>query len=93
MKEGQTKKYNLEPNHTHFLLFDGESTNTDSLLLLRAAIEKYSRQIHLMSSVMGNGLIPIVMVLLEGGSFSIRTFCHALQSKTPLVVVKVRRTA
>ena len=35
--------------------------------------------------------IPIVMVLVEGGPSSIQTICEALDSHTPVVVVKVRR--
>jgi hypothetical protein len=35
-------------------------------------------------------LIPIVMVLLEGGRSSIQTVCEALDSNTPIVVVKVK---
>lgn len=88
VKQIDAKRCDLEGNHTHFLLFDGESSNTDALLLQRAKIEKYSRRIIEETSI-SNTLIPIVMVLLEGGPFSIRTVCHALQSNTPLVVVKV----
>ena len=33
--------------------------------------------------------IPIVMVLVEGGPSSVRTICQALESNTPVVVVKV----
>ena len=83
-----TKRRDLEPNHTHFLLFDGESTDNDSVLLQRAHIEQGSRQLDIQTSI-ENILIPIVMILVEGGSFSVRTVCHALRSNTPLVVVKV----
>jgi hypothetical protein len=31
------------------------------------------------------------MVLVEGGTLSIRTVCQALESNVPLVVVKVNR--
>ncbi|CAF1027358.1 unnamed protein product [Adineta ricciae] len=82
-----SKRCDLEPNHTHFLLFDGESTNNDSVLLQRAHIEQCSRQLDIQTSI-ANILIPIVMILVEGGSFSVRTVCHALRSNTPLVVVK-----
>jgi len=37
----------------------------------------------------GETLIPIVMVLVEGGPSSIKTICQALESNTPVVVVKV----
>ncbi len=88
VKQSETKRCDLEPNHTHFLIFDGISSNVDTLLLQRAKIEKYSRRIHIETST-GDTLIPIVMILVEGGPFSVRTACHALQSNTPLVVVKV----
>jgi len=35
-------------------------------------------------------LIPIVMILVEGGRASIQTVCKALESNTPVVVVKVK---
>jgi hypothetical protein len=35
-------------------------------------------------------LIPIIMVLVEGGPSSIKTICEALDSNTPIVVVKVK---
>jgi hypothetical protein len=35
-------------------------------------------------------LIPIVMILVEGGRASIQTVCKALESYTPVVVVKVK---
>jgi len=88
VKQTEPDRCDLEPNHTHFLIFDGRSSNVDTLLLQRAKIEKYSRRIHIETST-GDTLIPIVMILVEGGPFSVRTACHALQSNTPLVVVKV----
>ncbi|CAF1309475.1 unnamed protein product [Adineta steineri] len=87
VKQSEAKRCDLEPNHTHFLLFDGKLSNTDGLLLQRAKIEQYSRRINTNIST-ENALIPIVMILVEGGPFSVRTVCHALQSNTPLVVVK-----
>ena len=83
-----TKRCDFRTNHTHFLIFDGESANIDSVLLQRANIEKYARQIDRRTST-EDALMPIVMILLEGGLFSVRTACRALQSNTPLVVVKV----
>ena len=77
----------LEPNHTHFLLFDGSSSYIDTLLLQRVNIAKYSCRIHMETST-ENVPIPVVMILVEGGLFSIRTVCQALQSNIPLVVVK-----
>ena len=88
VKQSDAKGYELEPNHSHFLIFDGESTDLDTLLLQRAKIEEYSCQIDIKTS-RKDERIPAVMILLEGGPFSVRTVCQALRSNTPLVVVKV----
>ncbi len=87
-RQSDAKRCDLEPNHTHFLIFDGKSTNNDAVLLQRARIEQYSRSITMNTSV-ADTLIPTVMILVEGGPFSVRTVCHALQLNTPLVIVKV----
>ncbi len=88
VKQPETKRCDLEPNHTHFLIFDGISSNIDAVLLQRAKIEQYSRRIDIKASVV-DSLIHTVMILVEGGQFSVHTVCQALQSNTPLVVVKV----
>jgi len=88
VEQPEPNRCDLEPNHTHFLIFDGRSSNIDAVLLQRAKIEKYSRQINMDTSV-ADALLPIVMILVEGGPFSVRTICQALESNTPLVVVKV----
>jgi hypothetical protein len=88
VKQPDAKRCDVEPNHTHFLLFDGSSSNMDTVLLQRAKIEQYSRRIGMETST-ADTLVPIVMILVEGGPFSARTVCEALQSNTPLVVVKV----
>lgn len=88
VKQSDSKRYELEPNHSHFLIFDGKSSDLDALLIQRAKIEEYSCQIDIKTSKKDER-IPAVMILLEGGSFSIRTVCQALRSNTPLVVVKV----
>ncbi|CAF1201233.1 unnamed protein product [Rotaria sordida] len=120
-------KCHLEPNHTHFLLFDDGKDNPSSVLGLRARIEMLSRDpslaqrshVHQVAyrSRTENGitsqdlittqsthmnimqlppvepiwdtLIPIVMVLLEGGASSLNTVSKALKENTPIVVVKV----
>ncbi|CAF1151401.1 unnamed protein product [Rotaria sordida] len=119
-------KCHLEPNHTHFLLFDDGKDNPSSVLGLRARIEMLSRdpslaqRSHVHQVAYGfrteNGitsqdlittqsthmntmqlppiepiwdtLIPIVMVLLEGGASSLNTVSKALKENTPIVVVK-----
>ncbi|CAF1599127.1 unnamed protein product [Adineta ricciae] len=90
VKEKQKKQCDLEANHSHFLLFDDGQPNADSVLPLRAEIEKRCRHINTDSAAEGVNelLIPIVMVLVEGGPSSIRTICQALESNTPVVVVK-----
>ncbi|CAF3929782.1 unnamed protein product [Rotaria sp. Silwood2] len=90
VKGKQEKRCDLEPNHTHFLLFDDGDSKADSVLRLRADIEKCSRNTNMETTAEGTAesLIPIVMVLVEGGPSSIRTICQALESNTPLVVIK-----
>jgi hypothetical protein len=74
------------------LLFDDGQPSADNVLQLRAEIEKRSR--HTSSETNAEGavetLIPIVMVLVEGGPSSLRTICQALESNTPVVVIKVK---
>ena len=89
VKPSESGQHDLEPNHTHFLLFDGGSTSADSVLVHRAEIEKQSRRIK-GTALKGDTLTPIVIVLVEGGPLSIRTVCRALESNTPLVVLQVR---
>jgi hypothetical protein len=81
----------LEQNHTHFLLFDDGQIKADNVLQLRAEIESRSRQVNTDAETEGTTetQIPIVMVLVEGGPSSVRTICQALESNTPVVVVKV----
>ncbi|CAF4070734.1 unnamed protein product, partial [Rotaria sordida] len=90
VKEKQKKRCDLEPNHTHFLLFDDGQSNADAVLPLRAEIEKYCRNTSRDTATDGTieSLIPIVMVLVEGGLSLIRTICEALDSNTPVVVIK-----
>jgi hypothetical protein len=91
VKRRPEKRCELEPNHTHFLLFDDGQAKADNVLLLRAAIENCARQVN--TDVQTEGTtetqIPIIMVLVEGGPSSIRTICQALEINTPVVVVKV----
>ena len=89
VKHAEGDQCDLEPNHTHFLLFDGGSASADSVLVHRAEIEKQSRRIK-GTALRGDTLTPIVMVLVEGGPLSVRNACRALESNTPLVVLQVR---
>lgn len=78
----------LEPNHSHFLLFDSESNSAQDILVRRTEIEQHLRHINQTLNTCDN-VTPIVMVLLEGGTSAIQTVCQALESNVPLVVVKV----
>jgi hypothetical protein len=89
VKRKEQNRCDLEPNHTHFLLFDDGTTKPEHVLPLRANIEMQSRCIRTRAEIMDT-LIPIVMVLLEGGSLAIQSVCGALKSNTPVVVVKVK---
>ncbi len=73
------------------MLFDDGQPKADSVLPLRAEIEKCSQHVNIEARTEGavETLIPIVMVLVEGGPSSIKTICQALESNTPVVVVKV----
>jgi len=72
------------------LLFDDGQTSADNVLQLRAEIEKCSRRTSSETNSEGEveTLLPIVMILVEGGPSSVRTICQALESNTPVVVIK-----
>ncbi|CAF1262466.1 unnamed protein product [Adineta steineri] len=86
----QEKRCELESNHTHFLLFDDGLVKPENVLPLRADIEVNLRRLNIEQTIEGavHTLIPIVMVLVEGGRSSIKTVCEALDANTPVVVVK-----
>ncbi|CAF3724318.1 unnamed protein product [Adineta steineri] len=90
VKEKEEKRCALEPNHTHFLLLDDGTDRPEHILPLRADIEMFSRHIKKKnaSDDTVDALIPIVMVLVEGGRSAIQCVCEALLSNTPVVVVK-----
>ena len=90
-KKREDKRCDLEKNHTHFLLFDDGLTKADNVLALRADIEMYSRRSNVDETIEGalHTLLPIVMVLVDGGPSSIETICKSLNANTPVVVVKV----
>jgi hypothetical protein len=66
-------------------LDDGKLNDSPSVVLSqRAHIEKSLR------SYSGpNEIIPLVMILVEGGPSSIKTICQALRENTPVLVIKV----
>ncbi|CAF4941330.1 unnamed protein product, partial [Rotaria sp. Silwood1] len=90
VKQKEENKCDLEPNHTHFLLFDDGTSNSENLLPLRTDIEMHSRYTNIKETIEGavHTLIPIVMVLVEGGRSSIQHVCKALDLNTPVVIVK-----
>ncbi len=53
----------------------------------------YSRRTNKDETIEGavHTLIPIILVIVEGGRSSIKTVCEALDSNTPVVVVKVKQ--
>jgi hypothetical protein len=93
VKEPEPKRCDLEPNHTHFLLFDDGTSKAENILPLRADIEMYSRRMNTgnICEEMNHSLTPIVMVLLEGGRSAVKCVCEALDSGTPIVVIKVKK--
>ncbi|CAF1005183.1 unnamed protein product [Adineta steineri] len=85
--QSENGQCDLEPNHTHFLLFEGESCSAEDVLLRRTEIEQHLREINT-TLITTDILTPIVMILVEGGALSIRAVCQALETNVPLVVVK-----
>ncbi|CAF5193335.1 unnamed protein product, partial [Rotaria sp. Silwood1] len=63
VKQKEENKCDLEPNHTHFLLFDDGTSNSENLLPLRTDIEMHSRYTNIKETIEGavHTLIPIVM--------------------------------
>ena len=91
----EEKRCHLEPNHTHFLLLDDGTALPENVLALRADIEMHSRRTNIEKTIEGAAptLIPIVMIVVEGGRSTVQTLCEALNSNTPVVVVKVTEIA
>ena len=127
VEKSREKECYLDPNHTHFLLFDDGDTLPQNVFERRAEIEMRSRDhekarpSHVMqvsrirsqknvfplsrtttpsnlnaereknAQPAADTLIPIVMVLIEGGGTAIKIINEALNAKTPVVVIKVRK--
>ncbi len=84
----EEKHCDLESHHSHILLFDDGQLNDNHpsvVLPQRARFEK-----SLKFSLDSNEMIPLVMILVEGGLSSIKTICQALQENTPVLIIKVR---
>lgn len=80
----------MEPNHTHFLLFDDGTNEPENILCLRTGIENYARLMKTDENIKDT-ITPIVMVLLEGGKTAAHSVYRALDSNIPVVVVKVKK--
>ncbi|UJR11064.1 hypothetical protein I4U23_015247 [Adineta vaga] len=89
--------WHLDPNHTHFLLFDDGSNDVKNMLLKRQEIEhEFSISKALKSPVNGyqpmstifDNDIPIVMILLGGNFTTLIAICQGLENGTPVVVVR-----
>ena len=83
-QEGQ---YHLESHHSHFLLLDHEQSN-DNIHLVASARARLEKSFRFSSD--SNELIPSIVILIEGGSSSIKTICQALEENTPILVIKVK---
>ncbi|CAF1202132.1 unnamed protein product [Rotaria sordida] len=87
--------YNIEPNHTHFLLFDHNSSDLDAIIKWHHDIEdELSRELKLsvLNNDKRNGFdnhIPIVVLLFGGNFTTLRALCRYLKTGTPVVVVRV----
>nr|ACD54609.1 transient receptor potential cation channel protein-like protein [Adineta vaga] len=82
--------WHLDPNHTHFLLFDDGSNDVKNMLLKRQEIEhefSISKALKSPVNVFDND-IPIVMLLLGGNFTTLIAICQGLENGTPVVVVR-----
>ncbi|CAF1523950.1 unnamed protein product [Adineta ricciae] len=86
----------LEPNHTHFILFSDELYDLEKIPLRRQMIERQlSRTLlhsqinddHHQSKNVFRQSIPIVMLLLGGHLTTLITLCEGLKNETPIVTV------
>ncbi|CAF1523283.1 unnamed protein product [Adineta ricciae] len=97
-EKGEAETYPLDHNHTHFLLLadqfgPGEmkwrnatkaAFRADLILPIRAQIEQASRVV----TQQGHEFkIPIVQILIEGGTSSILTVCESINAQTPVILV------
>ncbi|CAF1026030.1 unnamed protein product [Adineta steineri] len=95
--ENRNSGWHLDPNHTHFLLFDDGTNDVKNVLLKRQEIEhEFSISRALKSPVGGyqpkhtrfDNDIPIVMLLLGGDFTTLTAICKSLENGTPLVVAR-----
>ncbi|CAF1441518.1 unnamed protein product [Didymodactylos carnosus] len=71
----------LEPNHTHFLLFDDNTSDRKNVIEARTQIEQLFSTTYYTN-------IPIVMILIGGDYWSFVALCAAVNVGTPVIIVK-----
>ncbi|CAF1353872.1 unnamed protein product, partial [Rotaria sordida] len=85
----KTEELNLEPNHTHFLLFDDKVKNDDFVLHLLEHVEwRWSNNSS--NNKAEQSPIPIVMVLVESNTQLNTTKVKSVKPGIPVVVLKHR---
>ncbi|CAF4173553.1 unnamed protein product, partial [Rotaria sordida] len=85
----KTEELNLEPNHTHFLLFDDKVKNDDFVLHLLEHVEwRWSNNNS--NDKAEQSPIPIVMVLVESNTQLNTTKVKSVKPGIPVVVLKHR---
>ncbi|XP_038149242.1 transient receptor potential cation channel subfamily M member 2 [Cyprinodon tularosa] len=86
--QGQGRLSCLDNNHTHFLLVDdGTDGKYGVEIELRAKLEKYISSRNLGNKV--NGVtIPVVCVVLDGGTGTLNTIYNAMLNDTPCVILE-----
>ncbi|CAF0790531.1 unnamed protein product [Adineta steineri] len=86
----------LESNHTHFVLFDHEIDNVESIQLKRGEIERQLSKTLLENKTINDdnhsksvfrNTVPIVTLLLGGNFTTLNVICEGLKNETPVVAV------
>ncbi|CAF1289243.1 unnamed protein product, partial [Didymodactylos carnosus] len=82
--------YTAEPNHTHFLLFDDNTSDRKNVIEARTKIEQlFSTNLRPRDPTRAYYTnIPIVMILIGGDYWSFVALCKAINAGTPIVIVK-----
>ncbi|CAF1496846.1 unnamed protein product, partial [Didymodactylos carnosus] len=80
----------LEPNHTHFLLFDDNTSDRKNVIEARTKIEQlFSTNLRPHDPTRAYYTnIPIVMILIGGDYWSFVALCEAVNAGTPVVIIK-----
>ncbi|CAF4990223.1 unnamed protein product [Rotaria sp. Silwood1] len=85
----ENREFNLDPNHTHFLLFDGDVKNGDFVLHLLEHVE-WRWSIKNSNDEAEESPIPIVMVLVESDTQLNTTKVKVVKPGIPVVLLKHR---